>query len=57
MLIDISLTRLLLTIHSPCNQSMADLIPSDGTDLTSEKLQRIILGGNHPTVREKLKSQ
>ncbi|RXW15249.1 hypothetical protein EST38_g10606 [Candolleomyces aberdarensis] len=36
---------------------MADLVPSDGTDLTPEKLTRIMLGGIHPTVRKKLNAQ
>ncbi|KAF5338920.1 hypothetical protein D9611_008744 [Ephemerocybe angulata] len=36
---------------------MADLVPSDGTDLTPEKLTRIMLGGNHPSVRRKLKAE
>ncbi|KAJ2915860.1 hypothetical protein MD484_g4542, partial [Candolleomyces efflorescens] len=35
---------------------MADLVPSDGTDLTPEKLTRIMLGGIHPTVRRKLRA-
>jgi len=35
---------------------MADLVPSDGTDLTAEKLTRILLGANHPSVRRKLQA-
>ncbi|KAJ2914529.1 hypothetical protein MD484_g5883, partial [Candolleomyces efflorescens] len=33
---------------------MADLVLSDGTDLTSEKLTRVLLGGIHPTVRGRM---
>ncbi|KAJ2922768.1 hypothetical protein H1R20_g14322, partial [Candolleomyces eurysporus] len=36
---------------------MADLVPSNGTDLTPEKLERILLGGIHPTVRRKLRAE
>ena len=32
---------------------MADLVLSDGTNLTNEKLMRILLGGIHPSARRK----